>query len=185
MSITIEELQSMTEFFSKQLLGIRYKGEIEFMSSKFEDDYTGELRKNPFLGSFEHHENSYDIDIDNDDCFDVGICHGENDIVYEDYPINYKPNTEDCTIYISESIREDKLRLIDTLLHELIHFKLWYQGLDYKDGDYQFEQALKEYGVSSNYDRVFDYKAKRWKEVVNIDKIKTYEQLYQNYIKTK
>lgn len=184
--VTLEELQDMADFFSKHLFGIRYKGEIDFMDSKFEDDYTGELKKNPFIGSFEHHENSFDTDLESDDCFDLGICRGEDEYTRDcEYVYDYKPNVEDCSIYISKSIKTDRLRVIDTLLHELIHFTLWYQGLDHKDGEYQFEQALKKYGISSNYDRVFDGKTKKWKDTPNLEKLKEYENMYIAYVQNK
>lgn len=88
-----------------------------------------------------------------------------------------------CEIEINETLSNDVLRLNDTLLHELIHFKLWYMGYDSQDGDKQFEDELKRYHISSNYSNTFDKKTRKWLDKIDKEYMQKYEDMYQEYIK--
>ena len=174
--ISWSDLEKRAEFFSKHLLGIKYTGEISYTSSTLHDAYTGDEKSNPCLGVFWHHENSWDVDLDKDD---YGVPYYSED----EYDVDYKTNIEDCDIEINEKLADDVLHLNDVLLHELIHFTLWYQGLDHKDGAKQFEDTLKEYNVSSNYGAVFNEKLRKWEFNINREQMQKYEDMYQDYIK--
>ena len=172
--ISEKELQSRAEFFSKHLFGIKYRGNIFYVSKTVEDDYTGKEIKNPYLGSFCHNDDPWDLDLDTDD---YGDCSQ-----YDEY-LEYIPAYANCDIEISDKLANDVLRLNDVLLHELIHFILWYQGLDYMDGQKQFEDTLKKYGITSNYGSVFNTVTKKWEYEIDTNQMQKYEDMYQDYIK--
>lgn len=48
--------------------------------------------------------------------------------------------------------------ILDVLKHELVHYALYMQGKPYKDGDYYFENKLKELGISAT--QVYEHKGK-------------------------
>lgn len=173
--ISEQDLEKRAEFFSKHLFGIKYTGEISFVPSTFHDDYTGDEKNENYLGAFLHHENSWDIDLDDED---YGVPHEYEDEIN----LESKSNIEDCAIEINEKLADDVLRLNDVLLHELIHFVLWYQGLDHMDGAKQFEDTLKKYDISSNYRAKFNKQKRKWEFDVDIEQMKVYEDMYQNYI---
>ena len=178
--VTKQDLKRRAEFFSKYLFGIKYIGEIGFMPKTVEDDYTYKRMNNPMFGLFEHNEDAWDTDLDTED---YGIyVEDDYDEEYSDY-IDTRTCLENCNIWIISSAKKDVLWLNDILLHELIHFALWYKGLEYKDGQKQFEDTLKKYKVSSNYGNKFDYETNKWKAIINRKQMQIYEDMYQDYIK--
>ena len=78
------------------------------------------------------------------------------------------------------SRRYDILKLNNVLLHELIHFKLWYLGYDYHDNETQFNETLKKYHVSSSSDKKYNKKLERYEDIINIEYMQKYEEMFQN-----
>ena len=94
-----------------------------------------------------------------------------------EYPVGKKG---ECKILLNEWVvdlaekSEDMLyRLVGTMCHEVTHFALWYQGLDFKDEDNMFLNKAKEIGFCDNYD-LYDLNEKKMKEYYD-DFVKRYE----------
>ena len=90
----------------------------------------------------------------------------------------------EATIYINENRCKDIDKFNGTLIHELIHCGLWWQGLEYDDGQPDFERKLREAGLYSNWS--YDY-SKEEKDHTYSKKegdpaaMERYERLYQEW----
>ncbi len=79
-----------------------------------------------------------------------GLCAGE--------PVGYP---EECEIAIDERFYKEfldskddineTLWMVATITHEISHFALWFQGLEYADESIEFEKKAEEIGFPSNY----------------------------------
>ena len=93
---------------------------------------------------------------------------------------------DDCPDNAYIEIREEykdlpKHILNNAIIHELIHYKLWYLGYPYDDNDKEFIDECHKYGICSNYDKIFDEKKKKYNFDYKLDILETYKQQYQNY----
>lgn len=89
---------------------------------------------------------------------------------------------DDCFIYINKTMCNTIEQFNSTCIHELLHYVLWWQGLDYEDGCHTFESKLKELGLSSNYDMEW-IDGRYIRKVGDLDKIHAYEAAYQDSLK--
>ena len=88
---------------------------------------------------------------------------------------------DDCTIYINTTLCKTVDQFNSTLIHELLHYILWWQGYDSDDGEQEFESRLKALGLSSNYDVVYEGK-KRSKKPCDVSKLAEYEEAFQESV---
>ena len=151
-TITDNELYDRAMFFAKNILHIEtdYLTDVVFMSGY--DAYGNEI---PVLGAFRYNGESYLGDNDEDDCIE-------------------------CWIEINDTLATQPLLLNNALLHELIHYKLWYLGYEYHDKDKQFLDELKKYHITSNFDGEFDKKTKQWQDAIDEEQMQIYETMFRN-----
>lgn len=149
--ISEEELNDRAKFFSKYILGLAYKYDVRYVES--EDQYGIETA---FYGCFCPKCEAYE---DFDEGLDGPMCH----------------------IEINESLSGNVLELNNTLLHELVHYKLWYLGYDYDDEDRQFKDELKKYHISSNSDHTYSKTRGKYIEIIDKKHLMEYENMYQKY----
>lgn len=90
--------------------------------------------------------------------------------------------TDGCYIMINQSQIESIYRLDNTIIHELIHYYLWYIGYGYGDTEPDFLKKAKELGISNNYEFRYDIRDEYGRGTKNCDyeKLERYEQMYQN-----
>ena len=94
---------------------------------------------------------------------------------------------DEATIYINKKRCYSKNKFNSTLIHELAHCALWWQGLEFDDGQPDFERKLQELGLPSNWNHNY---VKRNSKIVSKGKkeaseevMNKYEEMYQNYKK--
>ncbi len=87
---------------------------------------------------------------------------------YQD-PLNHP----DPVIKISEVCLKNIRKTTATLLHELVHYYLWYIGWDFGDEDVDFNRKCREMDIPTNYGS-YDYR-----------KIDKYIEMYCEYIENK
>lgn len=92
---------------------------------------------------------------------------------------------DECTIYINKAKCKTVEQFNGTLIHELLHYVLWWQGYDSDDGEKDFEDGLKKLGLASNYDLQWDENKKCSKRPNDSVKLAEYETAYQEYLKEK
>ena len=89
----------------------------------------------------------------------------------------------DVCIIINTSNCIDPLIFNMTLIHELTHCALWWQGYDYMDGQKDFENKLKELKLSSNWDITWTGPDKKvLKKEEDKEVMLYYENLYQAHL---
>lgn len=145
-----DELKERAKFFSKYILGIPFEYDIIYVDP--EDESGAEVI---FYGAFVSTGEAYE---------------------YDDELGEFK----DCHIEINRCLDSDVLRLNNVLLHELIHFKLWYLGYDYHDNETQFNETLKKYHVSSSSDKKYNKKLGIYEDIINVEYMQKYEEMFQN-----
>ena len=165
--VTLDDLKKRVKFFSKHILGLEYFGRVEIVSNTVIDESSGDRKRRTYRGCFASDEESYKSDLD---------------AYYNEYKsLGKEDSIRDSYIEIRRDILKDVVLLNDVLLHELIHYKNWYTGLDCEDGQAQFEDELKKYKVSSNYIASYDNKHKKWIREINREAMIEYENLYQEW----
>ena len=84
-----------------------------------------------------------------------------------------------CIEISTEFKNRPTYELINTIIHELIHYKLWYTGHDSKDTDPEFIEECHRLGICSNFDNEWDPVKKVYKRKYNIEKLTEYEEMYK------
>lgn len=155
MPITNYELANRAKFFSKALFGVEFKGSICFENNEYLNGASGKFY--PGIDSW-------------DDRFDQEE--------YEDY--------KEASILLYESLAESTyINLNNVLIHELLHFYLWYIGYNYGDGSSEFINKARQLGVCRNYDHKWNDEEKKWEQSdISEEKLQSYEDAYQEYVKT-
>lgn len=99
-------------------------------------------------------------------------------------PLEGDDADEDFFIGINSKIATNREHVLtDTLLHELLHYALWYRGGEYGDKDEDFIQNAKKLGISNNYERDYTRKDKMtgcYYFKNDVEKLKIYEKMYAN-----
>ena len=132
--ITQKEANERAKFFYKQLFGMNLVYPVVLLSNKEMEEYIAEF-------SAQHQVFMKRVGDINGVFFHTDDC-GIGD-----------PN--EATIYVNKNRCKDVNLFNGTLIHELIHCGLWWQGLEYDDGQPDFEKRLREAGLYSNCE--FDY----------------------------
>lgn len=154
-----KEATNRAKFFSEYLFGLKAVPPIELLSDKKMEEFMEERAKDNQI----FQRRSCPIN----GCF---LCDEVGTSVQDD-----------CNIYINTSVCNTIEQFNSTLIHELTHYALWWQGLEYRDGEKDFERKLKELGLTSNYDSTW-VDGKRVRKVGDLDKINSYEEAYQEFV---
>ena len=83
-------------------------------------------------------------------------------------------------IKISQKLTKDIRETTATLLHELLHYYLWYRGYDFHDNDMYFYQKCKSMGLPTNYD--IRWTGKGWEDSYDYSKTDKYIKLFIAYL---
>ena len=107
----------------------------------------------------------------------------EDEEYYEDSFYGTGREGQAC-IRIWEGLKRASRLLLDSvLIHELLHFYLWYRGLPHEDWTPEFESRLKMLGASGRYNRKFSQSEKKWKYgEFDRTKLQKYEDAFQAYL---
>ena len=152
-----KELNQMASVFTTELF------KIPWMYTAY---YSDHILKDGMLGTF-----AVNLDIHKKE--PLGEC---GSIVYPD-----GVTSPEAYLVIADCLREPDqlLRFYDTLIHELIHYECWYKGYEWKDGELDFENELKKYGISSNSANHYSKNAKKWCiGNCNVERLIRYERLW-------
>ena len=112
-------------------------------SLKRSDDYF--VENDEFLGKYEYKAqyialgNGFGIEFNDNESFQDPLNHPE--------PI----------IRISAKCIDNFRRLTGVLLHELLHYCLWYIGWDYRDEDMDFDRECRKMELPDNYVDNYDW----------------------------
>ncbi len=90
---------------------------------------------------------------------------------------------KDGHIVLNESLLKTEDEITQTLIHELLHFSLWWQGYDSNDGSPDFENRLKELGLPSDYDITWDDDGNCMRKLANREKMASYIGAYHEYVR--
>ena len=82
-------------------------------------------------------------------------------------------------IAVNRTMCKSILDIDAVLIHELCHYSLWWQGLEYHDGEVDFERKLKELGLNSNYRHLY-INGKSIHLLGDEHRLFEYEEMYQN-----
>lgn len=154
-----KEATNRAKFFSEYLFGLKAVPPIELLSDKKMEEFMEECAKSSQV-------------------FQKRSCPINGCFVCEDVGTSVK---DDCNIYINTTICSTIEQFNSTLIHELTHYALWWQGRDYRDGEKDFESKLKELGLTSNFDSEW-IDGKRVRKVGDLDKLNSYEEAYQEHL---
>ncbi len=177
-----EMLQDMADFYLRQPFQ-----NIPFINvsiaENIDDDVNGEFRLEP----------ADDYDYDNDELksayeyrsryktlFD-GFAGMEinNEFSYMD-PLNHPA----LSIRINKRITKDLRLTVSVLLHELLHYYLWYIGHDFHDEDIEFHQTCLNMGLPTNYTGK-EWTGTAWKDTYDYSQMDWYLKMYANYLEEK
>ena len=91
---------------------------------------------------------------------------------------------EEAEIIINRKRCNDVNKFNSTLIHELTHCALWWQGYEYDDGEYDFEKKLTELGLPSNYSHDYSKKsANPDKKEPTKEVMEKYENMYREHLR--
>lgn len=93
---------------------------------------------------------------------------------------------DDVLILIAPCLKKDMHVLNAVLIHELIHYKLWYFGYPSTDSTLEFRHEAEKYMVV--WDKYFDKKKKKWYRITTpeqAERFLQYEEMYQRYRENK
>lgn len=107
----------------------------------------------------------------------VGGCFG----MFNTYSEYGSGDPAEASILISKSRCNSVIDFNETLIHELIHCGLWYQGREYEDGQDDFEHMLASCGLYSNWALMHEGADGRPLKG-DPDKLAEYERLYQQSV---
>ena len=82
------------------------------------------------------------------------------------------------TIYINHNLRTNRQKTTAILLHELARYWAWYLGYEYRDGDAEFEQKIREMGLPSMCDRTFING--EWRDEYDYNQIERYLRMFDS-----
>lgn len=83
-----------------------------------------------------------------------------------------------ASIQINPSCKKDLRKLVAVLLHELLHYYLWYIGWDYHDNSKQFLDECKRRGFIDNYTRFTWNRRKGWIDSYDYSLMEKYIEMY-------
>ncbi len=179
--ITKKEFDQMTSFFLKT-----YFDSIPLIPCKLvaKKNFEKGVTANFVL------EQNEDYDMDDDDLLHSPE-YGKRVNISEGFGFDYGAqswedplNHPKVYIEVTTGLKEEPLRLVGTLLHELTHYWCWYCGYDHSDGTKQFENKLKELGLPSNWEHsTFIKSEKKWIDSFDYTTMQKYYDAFRKSIK--
>lgn len=182
MFTTDEELQELgNHFLKKYFSGIPsvpiYFDDLErFMEDSYTDGDIAVTHYSMNPDYIEEADELYGQDEYADKYLDLG---GNIGISLQDNKSWLDPlNRPDICIVLDNSLKNNDLMVVGTLLHELTHYYCWHVGLEHDDGSKEFEKELSKRGYPSNFDRTFDKVNKKWEDAFDYSKLQGYLDSY-------
>ncbi len=86
-------------------------------------------------------------------------------------------NHPSAKIQINANLSNDLRKIVAVLIHELLHYYLWYTGYEYHDESRDFLDKCKEMGLPDNYTK-WQYKDGRWIDMFDYSKTDRYIWMY-------
>lgn len=169
-------LEDMARFFLKELfynipyIPVTYSSDIEGSMGQFglkeADDYDPD--EDELMQAYEYRW-TYKPLWDELGGVDIGT-----DVSWMD-PLNHPT----AKIQINRNLKKDLRKLTSVLIHELLHYYLWYIGWEYHDNSKDFLDKCKEMELPTNYTD-WVYKDGRWVDMYDYKKADKYIQMYFN-----
>ena len=120
-----------------------------------------------------------------EDSKELGVCFSVNNVRGCFYGEGYGGRCGCVTILIAPGLKRDLPELNAVLIHELLHFKLWYLGYPSEDNTLEFRHEAEKLMVV--WDKRFDKEKRKWLRIETEEQRKRfceYEQMFQDFIKS-